>query len=188
MSPRPAPDLAARRTRVRAAARRIAEQEGWPAVTTRRLAAELGVTAPTVYTAFATMTAVRDDVAEAGFAELADVLAGRPGTDALATLVRRYLDWAQAHPELYEAMFVLPTELPFATGAAPPALTRAFTAIAAALPGAGPEAAEVAWGLLHGLAMLERGGRFGAGEAVTVPESGRRRAAVTALRALGVAG
>ncbi len=187
MSPRPAPDLAARRTQVLAAARGIAEQEGWPAVTTRRLSAELGVTAPTVYTAFPTMTAVRDGVAEQGFAELAGVLGapvdGDPG-DSVTALVERYLGWAERNPELYDAMFVLPSELPFASGTVPPALDQAFDAIAAALPGAVPERVEVGWGLLHGLATLERGGRFGGAGPAAAPESGRRAAAVIALRAL----
>ncbi|MDT7579605.1 MAG: hypothetical protein QOK35_869, partial [Pseudonocardiales bacterium] len=52
MSPRPAPDLTARRDRVLGDARRIAEAEGWEAVTIRRLATELGVTQPVLYTAF----------------------------------------------------------------------------------------------------------------------------------------
>jgi AcrR family transcriptional regulator len=185
MSPRPAPDLPARRTQVLAAARRIAEQEGWPTVTTRRLAAELGVTAPTVYTAFATMTAVRDGVAESGFAELAAVLSAPAAShDAVTVLVERYLDWAQEHPALYDAMFVLPSDLPFAVPTTPPAMLRAFAAIGSALPGATPEATEVAWGLLHGLATLERGGRFGPAGARTEPEGGRRQAAVVALTAL----
>ena len=52
MSPRPAPDLTARRDRVLDDARRIAEAEGWEAVTIRRLATELGLTQPVLYTAF----------------------------------------------------------------------------------------------------------------------------------------
>ena len=54
MSPRPAPDLTARRDSVLGHTRRIAEAEGWEAVTIRRLAMELGVTQPVLYTAFGT--------------------------------------------------------------------------------------------------------------------------------------
>jgi AcrR family transcriptional regulator len=53
MSPRPAPDLDLRRDQVIRAARDLAEADGWPAVTMRRLAGELGVTQPVLYSAFA---------------------------------------------------------------------------------------------------------------------------------------
>ena len=53
MSPRPAPDLDRRREEIIHAARHLAETDGWPAVTMRRLAGELGVTQPVIYSAFA---------------------------------------------------------------------------------------------------------------------------------------
>ncbi|MET1007849.1 MAG: helix-turn-helix domain-containing protein, partial [Propionibacteriaceae bacterium] len=52
MSPRPAPDLEHRRDQLIRAARDIAESEGWAAVTMRKLAAQIGVTQPVVYSAF----------------------------------------------------------------------------------------------------------------------------------------
>ena len=70
MSPRPAPDLTARRDRVLGHTRRIAEAEGWAAVTIRRLATELGVTQPVLYTAFGKRQDIVDAVALLGFAEL----------------------------------------------------------------------------------------------------------------------
>ena len=63
MSPRPAPDLTDRRNRVLGDARRIAEAEGWDAVTVRRLATELGVTQPVLYTAFGKRQDIVDAVA-----------------------------------------------------------------------------------------------------------------------------
>ena len=105
MSPRPAPDLTARRDRVLGHARRIAEAEGWDAVTIRRLATELGVTQPVLYTAFGKRQDIVDAVALRGFAELAAALdAGDPAA--------AYLDFARAHPATYEAMFLMPTGLP----------------------------------------------------------------------------
>ena len=74
MSPRPAPDLTARRDRVLGHARRIAEAEGWEAVTIRRLATELGVTQPVLYTAFGKRQDIVDAVALRGFTELAAAL------------------------------------------------------------------------------------------------------------------
>ena len=74
MSPRPAPDLTARRDSVLGHTRRIAEAEGWEAVTIRRLATELGVTQPVLYTAFGKRQDIVDAVALRGFTELAAAL------------------------------------------------------------------------------------------------------------------
>ena len=74
MSPRPAPDLDLRRDQVIGAARDLAEADGWPAVTMRRLAGELGVTQPVLYSAFAGRQALIDAVALNGFDDLAAAL------------------------------------------------------------------------------------------------------------------
>lgn len=156
MSPRPAPDLTARRDRVLGDTRRIAEAEGWEAVTIRRLATELGVTQPVLYTAFGKRQDIVDAVALAGFAELAAVLdAGDPAS--------AYLDFARAHPATYEAMFLMPTGLRFATAAVPPPTQEAFTALGRALGIADDIRTEIAWSLLHGVASLDRAGRLSAG-------------------------
>jgi len=68
MSPRPAPDLDLRRGQVtQAAARDLAESEGWAAVTMRRVAAEIGVTQPVLYSAFSGRQALIDAVVLDGF-------------------------------------------------------------------------------------------------------------------------
>ena len=155
MSPRPAPDLTARRDRVLGDARRIAEAEGWDAVTIRRLATELGVTQPVLYTAFGRRQDIVDAVALRGFAELTTVLdAGDPAA--------AYLDFARAHPATYEAMFLMPTGLPFATADVPAPMRLAFTALSRALGTADDVRTEIAWGLLHGVASLDRAGRLSA--------------------------
>src|ERR1700731_1630485 len=74
MSPRPAPDLDLRRDQVIRAARDLAESDGWAAVTMRRLAGELGVTQPVLYSAFASRQALIDAVALNGFSDVAAVL------------------------------------------------------------------------------------------------------------------
>ena len=155
--PRPAPDLDLRRERITRVARDVAAAEGWPAVTMRRLAAELGVTQPVLYSAFSGRQALIDAVALAGFAELA---AAVEAVDAspLARM-RAYLDFATAHPALYEAMFTMPSGLHFAEDAHEP-LSRAFTAIRDAFPGADDTGAEVAWATLHGLVTLQASGRL----------------------------
>ena len=74
MSPRPAPDLDLRRHRVTGAARELAESDGWAAVTMRRLAGQLGITQPVIYSVFAGRQALIDGVALDGFSELAAAL------------------------------------------------------------------------------------------------------------------
>jgi AcrR family transcriptional regulator len=124
----------------------------------RRLASELGVTQPVVYTAFASRQALIDAVAMAGFDDLADVLeAADPSSLAR---MRAYLDFAAAHPRVYEAMFSLPSGLPFATDHNPRPLSRAFSGILAAFPDADGTRAEIAWSALHGLATLRAGERL----------------------------
>src|SRR4051794_34775972 len=90
----------------------------------RRLAGALGVSQPVLYSAFAGRQALIDAVALTGFADLATAL---EAVDA-SPLVRMqaYLDFAAAHPRLYEAMFMLPTDLAFAADDTPEPLRRAF--------------------------------------------------------------
>ncbi|MBT2502584.1 TetR/AcrR family transcriptional regulator [Curtobacterium sp. ISL-83] len=159
MSPRPAPDLDHRREQITRAARTVAGAEGWDAVTMRRLASELGVSQPVIYSAFAGgRQAVVDAVAVAGFEAIADALEDVPA-EPLARM-RAYLDFAASQPHVYEAMFSMPSELEFGTGTGPDALQRAFAGIHAAFPGPDAVEAEVAWATLHGLATLEIGGRL----------------------------
>ena len=159
MSPRPAPDLDLRRDQVVQVARTLAEAEGWPAVTMRRLAAELGVTQPVIYSAFAGgRQALIDAAALAGFSELADELETAEGSPMLR--MRAYLHFAAAHPRTYEAMFSLPSGLTFAAKDTPGPLLHAFAAIRDAFPDADDTQAEVAWAVLHGLATLQASARL----------------------------
>jgi AcrR family transcriptional regulator len=163
MSPRPAPDLDLRRDQVIRAARGLAEADGWPAVTMRRLAGELGVTQPVLYSVFASRQALIDAVALAGFGDLATALAAADASPMAR--MRAYLDFAAAQPRLYEAMFSLPSGLAFAAGHTPGPLQRAFAGIQAAFPDGGETQAEVAWSALHGLATLQASGRLRPGAA-----------------------
>jgi len=153
MSPRPAPDLDLRRDQIARAARTVAEAEGWDAVTMRRLAAEIGVTQPVIYSAFAGgRQALLDAVALEGFSAIAQAL---EAVDPVPMArMRAYLEFAESQPRVYEAMFSAPTGLPFGHRATPPPLRRAFAAIADAFPGADTTMAEVAWATVHGLATL----------------------------------
>lgn len=163
MSPRPAPDLDLRREQVVRAARDLADSDGWPAVTMRRLAGELGVTQPVLYTAFASRQALIDAVALGGFSDVATALEAVPASP-LARM-RAYLDFAAAHPRVYEAMFSLPSGLVFAADDPPEPLRRAFSGIRDAFPDEDGTRAEVVWSVLHGLASLEAAGRLPPGQA-----------------------
>jgi AcrR family transcriptional regulator len=157
--PRPAPDLDRRRDQITRAARDVAAVEGWEAVTIRRLAAEIGVTQPVIYSAFAGgRQALVDAVALGGFDAIADALEAVPA-EPLARM-QAYLEFASDQPHVYEAMFSMPSGLEFGTGTVPGALRRAFAGIRAAFPGPDDTAAEVAWATVHGLATLEISGRL----------------------------
>jgi AcrR family transcriptional regulator len=158
MSPRPAPDLQLRRDQIIRAARTLAEADGWPAVTMRRLAGELGVTQPVIYSAVASRQDLIDAVALGGFADLAQALEAVAA--APAPLMQAYLDFAAEHPQVYEAMFSLSSGLGFATADAPAPLKRAFSRLLEVFPDRDDTRAEVAWSALHGLATLEASGRL----------------------------
>lgn len=165
-----------RRGRIVAAARALAEEQGWEAVTTRRLADAIEYSQPVLYGHFPQgRTEIVTAVALAGFEELAAALStatsGQAGTDAerVRALVTAYLDFAARHPATYDAMFLLPVVIPFASEDTPEALRAGFAAIEGALAGLEsppPDpatAAEVLWGAVHGLVALHRAGRLSAG-------------------------
>jgi AcrR family transcriptional regulator len=151
-----------------AAARDLAEAEGWEAVTTRRLAELVEYSQPVLYSHFAGKDAIVRAVAIEGFADLAVQLrhartaVDEPGP-ALRAACGAYLAFAAERPALYQAMFVLPIAVTFASQDTPLPLKAAFGELVGALTpfGEDPELrAEVAWAALHGLAVLCRGGRI----------------------------
>jgi AcrR family transcriptional regulator len=151
-----------------AAARDLAEAEGWEAVTTRRLAELVEYSQPVLYSHFDGKDAIVRAVAIEGFAELAVELhqaqsaVDEPGL-ALRAVCSAYLTFAAERPALYQAMFVLPIDVKFASEDTPSPLKAAFGELVGALNrfDAHPDLrAEVTWAALHGLAVLVRGGRI----------------------------
>jgi AcrR family transcriptional regulator len=167
-----------RRLAILAAAREFAEAEGWPSVTSRRLADAIDYTQPVIYSHFDSMDALIDAVAVEGFGEMADALAqARSGAStpegALEAVSRAYLRYAEAHPAMYDAMFVRGTGLAFAEAGTLPQLVAGFAEIRAVVQPftEHPDTlAEVLWASLHGLTMLQRTRR--------VPGDGEGRLAV----------
>jgi AcrR family transcriptional regulator len=157
-----------REHRIVAAARRIAESEGWSAVTIRRLAEEIEYSQPVLYAHFANRDAIVAAVALEGFRTLTVALrqAATEATDRRAApgnVAAAYLDFAREQPALYEAMFTLPTGLRFAQADTRPELKEAFAALAAVVTSSSTDveiATETFWAALHGLAELEQSGRI----------------------------
>ncbi len=153
------------------AARKVAEAEGWNAVTTRRLSSEVACSQPALYSHFKGKDAITAAVAVQGFAELATALrAARMGADgerdALAAVRGAYTRFARRRPALYDAMFMLTVDLPFATAEAPAELQAAFGELRQAVAPMAADGddigllAETYWAGLHGLASLARSGRL----------------------------
>lgn len=163
-------DRAARRRLIVTTARRLAEAEGWDAVTTRRLSTEIEYSQPVLYKHFTGMEQIADAVAIDGFGEIADVtraarLSADTAGDALARVARAYFDFARDNPAVYDAMFTRATSLRFAAEDTPPELTAAFAELHQAVGAiAGEQDAdtltEVFWAALHGLVTLSRAGRL----------------------------
>lgn len=159
---------AERERRITAAARLIAEGEGWNAVTIRRLAEEIEYSQPVLYSHFENKDAIVAAVAVEGFRELATALqqAAVESTDRRnepENVAMAYLAFARRHSALYEAMFTLPTRLRFAEADTKSELKDGFAALAAVVAPSSADvdvATETFWAALHGLAELERSGRI----------------------------
>ncbi|MER7273047.1 TetR/AcrR family transcriptional regulator [Dactylosporangium sp. NPDC000244] len=150
------------------AARELAETEGWEAVTTRRLAERVEYSQPVLYSHFAGKDAIVSAVALDGFGELADHLrrarqAAPEPEQALRAVCRAYLEFATGRPALYQAMFILPTDLKFASPETPAPLRACFDEFVSCFDPDGERrelSAEVIWSALHGMAVLSEGGRI----------------------------
>ncbi|MFG2680187.1 TetR/AcrR family transcriptional regulator [Streptomyces sp. NPDC048392] len=153
------------------AARDLAEAEGWDAVTTRRLAAEIEYSQPVLYSHFKGKDAIMAAVAVRGCEELtaelrAAVAAAEGARETLAAVGEAYTSFGRRRPALYDAMFTHLVDLPFATPEAPAALREAFGELLRAVEpfaAAGDDPAlltETYWAGLHGLVTLMRSGRL----------------------------
>ncbi|MFE5713050.1 TetR/AcrR family transcriptional regulator [Streptomyces sp. NPDC056501] len=154
-----------------ATARELAEQQGWDAVTTRRLAERIEYSQPVLYSHFRGKREIIGAVALEGAAEMAASL--RAATAAaegprgrVAALARTYLDFAARNPAVYEAMFQLDGGLAFAREDTPEPLKDAFAALLESLGEVAGEGVhpglftETFWAALHGLATLTKAGRL----------------------------
>jgi AcrR family transcriptional regulator len=90
------------------AASRVAEDEGWPAVTIRRIAGEIGYSAPVIYQHFENKDAVLHTVLDRGNAtllrQMRDAVDAGPAADGVRLAAVAYLEFARSQPSLYQLM------------------------------------------------------------------------------------
>ncbi|MEU9801801.1 TetR/AcrR family transcriptional regulator [Streptomyces sp. NPDC051000] len=164
-------DRAVRERLIVATARELAEQQGWDAVTTRRLAERIEYSQPVLYSHFRGKREIIGAVALEGAAEMAAALRAAASATAgrrarVAALARAYLGFAERNPAVYDAMFQLDGGLAFADEKTPEPLKDAFAALLETLGEVAGEGVhpglftEVFWAALHGLATLTRAGRL----------------------------
>jgi AcrR family transcriptional regulator len=153
---------------VRAAAR-IADAEGLAAVTLSRLAADLGIRTPSLYSHVGGLDDLRHRLAARGAGELADAMqeaaAGRAGGDALRAVATAYREYAREHPGSYDAA----QRAAWVAGDAGARAVRVFTAVLAGYGLSGDDAIHATRAVraaLHGFAALESGGGFGMSQPV----------------------
>ncbi|UUU44145.1 TetR/AcrR family transcriptional regulator [Streptomyces sp. NBC_00162] len=154
-----------------ATARELAEQQGWDAVTTRRLAERIEYSQPVLYSHFRGKREIIGAVALEGAAEMAAAVraaASRANSprERVAALARAYLDFAEHNPAVYDALFQLDGGLAYAQEDTPEPLKDAFAALLECLAEVAGDGVhpgmftEVFWAALHGLATLTRAGRL----------------------------
>ncbi|ADI08146.1 putative TetR family transcriptional regulator [Streptomyces bingchenggensis BCW-1] len=164
-------ERAGRERLILATARELAEQQGWDAVTTRRLAERIEYSQPVLYSHFRGKREIIGAVPLEAAAEMAAALRAAAyaadGPRARVTaLARAYLDFAEHNPAVYDAMFLLDGGLAFAEEDTPEPLKDAFAALLETLGEVAGDGVhpglftEVFWAALHGLATLARAGRL----------------------------
>ena len=160
-------DKQARRAQIIRAARRIAEREGWPNVTVRRLSDEISYSQPVLYSHFENREGILAAVAIEGFQELGLAMekarkrVKRGST--IESVAAAYLSFAATSPALYEVMFSLSLNVPFGEAATPPELRFGFSQLLELFQGQSSKAevlSELFWASLHGIAELTRTKRF----------------------------
>jgi AcrR family transcriptional regulator len=168
-------DRLATRARLLGAAREIAAEEGWQAVTIRRIADRLEYASPILYQHFSGKDALLLELVGLGFRELSEALepvGAAPADEVLTALATRYWDFAFATRELYMVMHGL-DGVPFGTSTAPKEAHVTFTVVRAVLLRlaeaggrtlADPDGAvDVLWAYLHGFVSLTMSGRIAGG-------------------------
>jgi AcrR family transcriptional regulator len=183
--------LGLQRERVIETAAGLADKEGLEAVTLARVASELGVRSPSLYSHVDGLAGLRRAIALDGAARLnttiSDAVRDRTGVDALTELAHAYRRFAHEHPGLYAAMLPTPSfdddEEAYAAFAVPvQTIAEVLTVMGVPAHGA-VDMIRSLRSALHGFVSLEAAGGFGLPQAidesfealVTVVTAGIRR-------------
>jgi AcrR family transcriptional regulator len=149
-----------RRAQIADTARALLDAEGPQALTMRRIAAALGIKAPSLYKHVPDKTSLEALVVATGFTELAGTLAAAArtadGADKLAAIAAAYRGYALAHPHLYRLM----TYQPLRRDLLPAGLEAQAAEPLAQAAGYDQARARAMWAFAHGMVSLEIDGRF----------------------------
>jgi AcrR family transcriptional regulator len=156
-----ATELTPRARQIVAAARELLEQEGFEALSMRRLARRLGIRAPSLYEHLPNKQALEAALISEGFAEWAELAeqAIDEGGDALAAIGRVYRVFAKRHPHLYRLM----TDRPLPHELLKPGVEQRAAQPVIDAAGGDPDVARALWSFAHGMVINELNDRFPAG-------------------------
>jgi AcrR family transcriptional regulator len=168
-------ERAALREHILLAARELARQEGWQAVTVRKVAERIEYSHAAIYAYFDNKNALLLALLIEGFALLRDALRRAqsvPGApeDVLQRVALAFWNFAYAHSELYQVMNGL-DGVPFGTAQTPIEARESFAQLREAVVRVLEQSAdfshidvnrevEMFWAALHGLVSLSLGGRL----------------------------
>ena len=162
--------------RILAAAERLLRSEGVAAVSTRRVASAVGVTAMAMYRHFRSKDALVQALVDTGFARwelrLAEAVDTPNPRDKIVNAIAAYRDFALAEPRYFELMFLVPRPgVPLAPESLRATPSPSFAAVIAAVhacmasgefvPADPSQTILMVWALAHGLLALHFTGRFG---------------------------
>jgi AcrR family transcriptional regulator len=158
----------------------LVRRGGIQALSMRTLAAKLGVQASSLYRHFPNRSGLEGALSGLAANQLEQQMrkrsAGKAPAEACRAVGREYVDFAKAEPALFELLMAAPYDS--SAGSPGKDLWNFILETVAAVTKIpdDTEAAVVLWSFLHGFAMLEKTGRFGA--------SGPRAALDTGINAI----
>lgn len=172
------------------AARDIAAEEGWHAVTVRKVAEKVQYSPAALYEYFAGKEAILLALMRDGFRLLTEEMRAVPdegdAAERLIAVAQSYWDFAFRHPELYQVMHGL-GGVSFGTAETPQEAQDSFVVLRDAVRGVFPgdsasgrdlyDEFDMFWATLHGLVSLTMAGRI---------KDGRERAAALVEPAVSV--
>jgi AcrR family transcriptional regulator len=152
-----ADQLSPRAQEIVAVARDLLDEEGPEGLSMRRIAARLGIQAPSLYKHLPDKQALESAIISTVFEEeAADFERALESDDPLRALAGAYRSYAHAHPHVYRLM----TERPLRRDQLTPDVEQRAAAPVLQAAGGDPDLARAFWAFAHGMINLEMNGRF----------------------------